>query len=441
MTEGRDVRLQDDCSGPFDPAFTLADLSRRALAVLGREWLMHGHLQDRVGIPLVLERSDQATMQQAAIDEWMAASPVYSRRVQRAFGFAGDTVETIFKNIQLDIGAPHQFLDFRFTLDDPHHGEFVLAHCGALMDVEPMGEDFVRGMCHDIEDPTFDATAGATNPRAAVRPVHRPPRVPADRHPHCHWTVRIGDESKPVEPHPDEAVVAASHAATITLPAPVANPAAEPGGWDDYSGPLDPDFELEDLSHTALQTALAEVALQSHLLLYSYLLLVERRFGADVARTLLPRVFTGLAGVTSQRLRVSMRLPGGVAGMARLVQIHPVFAPAGYVDLAVEADGGALRLAVRDCPALQEKDGRGWLAALDPDDPAGLTAIATLLRGVEPLAQVSPVATRPGERVAFVAVVDPDAAPAADPPEVELAKISTGASFLFRQRRPVRTTA
>jgi hypothetical protein len=31
------------------------------------------------------------------------------------------------------------------------------------MDVEPMGEDYVRLMCHDIEDPTFDATAVATN--------------------------------------------------------------------------------------------------------------------------------------------------------------------------------------------------------------------------------------------------------------------------------------
>ena len=41
-----------------------------------------------------------------------------------------------------------------------------------------MGPDYVRSMCHDIEDPTFDATAVASNPRAQVRPIHRPPRVP-----------------------------------------------------------------------------------------------------------------------------------------------------------------------------------------------------------------------------------------------------------------------
>jgi len=41
-------------------------------------------------------------------------------------------------------------------LEDRWHGEFYLDHCGALLDVEPMGEDYVRGMCHDIEDPNFD---------------------------------------------------------------------------------------------------------------------------------------------------------------------------------------------------------------------------------------------------------------------------------------------
>ena len=111
----------------------------------------------------------------------MGASPVYSRRMQQLMGFVGTGVETIFKNLQLDIGAPHQFLDFRFRLDGPEHGEFWLAHCGALMDVEPMGEQFVHGMCHAIEDPTFDATAGATNPLVQVRPLHRPPRDPRAR--------------------------------------------------------------------------------------------------------------------------------------------------------------------------------------------------------------------------------------------------------------------
>ena len=118
--------------------------------------------------------------------------------MQRALRFEGDDVVTIFKGLQLDIGAPPQFMDFRYTVHDPWHGEFRLDHCGALMDVEPMGEDYVVSMCHDIEDPTFDATAVATNPRAQVRPIHRPPRLPADRHPHCAWTVVIDESHPPV---------------------------------------------------------------------------------------------------------------------------------------------------------------------------------------------------------------------------------------------------
>ncbi len=168
----------DDYSGPFNDEFDLTLLSRRALSVLGREWLLHGHLQDRVGMPLVHEGRPREAMEDVAIVEWMGASPVYSIRSQRAFDFADGNVPTIMKNLQLDIGAPHQFMDFRCQVLDENHGEFWLAHCGALMDVEPMGEDYVRGMCHTIEDPTFDATAGATNPRAQVRPVHRPPPRP-----------------------------------------------------------------------------------------------------------------------------------------------------------------------------------------------------------------------------------------------------------------------
>ena len=166
-------------------------MDRPTLAVLVREYLLDGHLIDRAGMPHLIGAFGRDVMRDIAIDEWMGASPVYSKRMQRALGFEGDSVETIFKNLQLDIGAPPQFMDFRFELTDHDHGGFWLDHCGALMDVEPMGPDYVQAMCHDIEDPTFDATATASNPRAQMRPVHRPPRVPADRAPHCEWTVII----------------------------------------------------------------------------------------------------------------------------------------------------------------------------------------------------------------------------------------------------------
>jgi hypothetical protein len=48
--------LRDDYAGAFSPDTGLADFSRQALAHLGREYLLNGHLQDRVGLPLVAKR-------------------------------------------------------------------------------------------------------------------------------------------------------------------------------------------------------------------------------------------------------------------------------------------------------------------------------------------------------------------------------------------------
>ena len=199
------------------PGPALDGLGRDQLARLAPEYLLAGHLIDRAGMPHLIGAFGRDGMRDIAIEEWRGASPVYTRRMQRALGFEGDSVETIFKGMQIDVGAPPQFMDFRYVVTDHDHGEFCLDHCGALMDVEPMGPDYVTAMCHDIEDPTFDATATASNPRAQVRPIHRPPRVPADRSPHCAWTVTIAADH-PALPVPDEArAMSATRAATLEL--------------------------------------------------------------------------------------------------------------------------------------------------------------------------------------------------------------------------------
>jgi hypothetical protein len=413
----------------------LDDLSRAQLAVLGREWLLHGHLQDRVGMPLVHTGRTREEMQQIAIEEWMAASPVYSRRTQRALRFGNGDVPTILKNIQLDIGAPHHFMDFRCRVDDADHGEFWLAHCGALLDVEPMGEDYVHGMCHAIEDPTFDATAVATNARAQVRPLHRPPRIPAGREPHCHWTVTIDPDNPAVEAHPYLAVVERSKIATVLIAEPASS--AEAGGWDDYSGDFDPDFELEDLSHRALVIALQEIAVQSHLLLRAFAVAVSERYGEETALALLPQIFTGLAGMTAQRLVPVLEIdrPDGAA-IARLLRLHPMFWPRTYVDLRVEVvDDMRVRFALGPCPVLEEADGFTWFSQLGG---AGDRALDAIVQAVDRRAACRPVATNGDERFAYEAVIDPAATPATEAPEIALAKISGGATFVFTPRRPVR---
>jgi len=250
-----------------------AQLSRHELAVLLPELLLIGQMIDRSGMAWCIQEWGRDEMVQIAIEEWAGASPVYTRRMQRALNYEGVDVFTIFKGLQLDIGAPPQFMDFRYTIHDRWHGEFHLDHCGALMDVEPMGDDYVRGMCHTIEDPTFDATAVATNVRAQVRPIHRPPRVPSDRHPHCAWTVIIDESYPPVEGIPALDIVAETRAAKWELD-PI-DPSDE--GLADYSGPVVSDFDFEAFSHSALVRMADEVCLQMHLLYLSFAIAVRAR--------------------------------------------------------------------------------------------------------------------------------------------------------------------
>jgi hypothetical protein len=298
----------------------------------------------------------------------------------------------------------------------------------------------VHGMCHAIEDPTFDATAVATNPRAQVRPVHRPPRLPAGREPHCRWTITIDSGFAPVEAHPYLATVEQSKIASV----PIAEPAIdlpgmglEPGGWDDYSGEFDPDFELEDLSHRALVIAVQEVAVQSHLLLRAFAVAVAERYGEDTALALLPRIFTGLAGMTAQRLVAALDLETRDAGaIARLLRLHPMFWPRTYVDLRVEVvDDTNVRFALGPCPVLEEADGFTWFSQLGG---AGDRALDAIVQAVDRRAVCRGVATRGDERFAYVAEIDPSAPPATEAPEIALAKISGGATFVFTPRRPVR---
>jgi hypothetical protein len=303
------------------------------------------------------------------------------------------------------------------------------------MDVEPMGEEFVFGMCHDIEDPTFDATAGATNPYAQVRPIHRPPRRPADRAPHCHWRVDIDPTGDPVAPHPTMAIVGESVIARVGVDDPGRD--AEPGGWFDYSGDFDPGFTLEDLSHRALVVALQEVAVQTHLLAHAYLHCVATRWGVPEALENAPQVFTGAAGVSAGRLTGVLGIAGDDAeAIAKLFQLHPVFHPRTYVSPAINLiDERTVRFALADAPCFHERDGLSWLATLSDAPHPALDAIA---QAVNPRAFSAPAAPRAGERFAWLVTIDPGAEAARPSPSVELARISTGATVKFLPRRDLR---
>jgi hypothetical protein len=406
---------------------SIPDLDRDELAVLGREYLLAGQLIDRAGMPQIISKAGRDVMQAVAIDEWMGASPVYTRRIQRLLGFAGGSdVATMFKGMQFDIGAPHEFLDFRYLVHGPDHGEFWLDHCGALVDVEPMGDDYVVAMCHHIEDPTFEATVCASNGRARMTPVHRPPRSPVDRHPHCHWEVRI-DETADDLPEPANAVLmAGTRAAGMAVP--VVPAAGADGGRSDYTGPVDADLRLEDFSRAALEPVLREFALQGHLLVLSGFVAVASHLDADAAVDVVAKQFTGVAGVVAGRLRAAFGTGDTGADVATVLELHPAFQPRDYVDVRV-VPGERPLISLADCPATAEEVGTGWAALLA--EGRADAALDAIVGAVDPSLQCVAVDPPPDRLRAWEVVTGEQERPEAG--EVTLTRFSSGADFVFRR--------
>ncbi len=400
-----------------------ARLSRGELAVLVPELLLIGQLIDRSGMGWCVKEFGHPEMLQIAIEQWAGASPIYTKRMQRALNYEGDDVPTIFKGLQLDIGAPPQFMDFRYTLHDRWHGEFHLDHCGALLDVEQFGDEYVVGMCHTIEDPTFDATAAAVNPRAQMRPIHRPPRTPSDRHPHCAWTVIIDESHPAAEEIPAVDALRETHAAAWELD-PVDR---SEEGLGDYSGPLVSDFDFGAYSHSALVRMADEVCLQMHLLNLSFGLALRKRAADEATAVKInTRQLIGIAGLGAERIHRALSLPGGIEGALRVFELHPLLNPAGYV----VAETAAERLVVHRSPA---HDDDAWISLCTPESVQPLQAIAT---AVDPHIQVR-VSGTDADWIAEVVETD---TPATEPREVSVAKFSRGSTFQFEPRRSLPLT-
>jgi hypothetical protein len=281
------------------------------------------------------------------------------------------------------------------------------------MDVEPMGDEFVVTMCHDIEDPTFDATAAATNPRARMRPVHRPPRMPADRTPHCLWSVTIDQDAESL-PFPAQAErIATSRAASMDIPT-VAGDSDD--GCTDYNGPLQADLDFGTFSRETLVALLNEVALQGHLLTLAFADAVERRSDAATSADIVRKQFTGIAGVAASRIAKAL----GTKDITTVLGLHPAFHPRTYIDVTLNENA----IVLNDCPALGDRPGRSWADVLAGGADEPLDAI---VQAVDPRARVA----RRSER-AWDVRVGPE--PLQIKREVRLTRMSTGADFAFEDR-------
>lgn len=372
----------------------LATLSREQLAQLGREYMLAAQFNSRTGYAaLRINHGDEAYLD-TAIDNWMAASPIYTQRMQRAMKLnTGSDVATILKGMQLECGLSHQYFDAGFKEVSESEGQFWLNSCGPLLETEPRGEQAVKTMCHHIEDPTFDATAVATNPRARVRPLHRPPRKEGATGEHCRWRVYIDDAAEPIVEPAITTQMRATALADVVLTRPEN---AEPGGLDYYEGAVFETLELERFSHSALVIICKELAIQFHLLLNALSLAVTLRYGEDAARAIAEFQMVGSCRVISERLvrwhAAGVKDRAGKCDIDTLIdvlRVHPALNPAGYANCRVDrsADGKAL-LRIDDCPASADAQGLGWFPLLRQGNLSGLQS---LLRGIDERASLAAV--------------------------------------------------
>ena len=165
-----------------------------------------------------------------------------------------------------------------------------------------------------------------------------------------------------------------------------------------------------------------EVCLQMHLLNLSFGLAVRARAKDDdeLATSICTKQLTGIAGVATDRIRRALDLPGDAVGLARVLEVHPLLNPAGYV--VAEIEGG--RLHVHPSPAHQDGS---WISLCSPASVEPLQAIAT---AVDPHLVVHCT----GTETDWIAEFAQGETAVRESVEVQVTKVSLGATFQFEQR-------
>lgn len=142
------------------------------------------------------------------------------------------------------------------------------------------------------------------------------------------------------ESHPDAVGIPALGSSPGPAP-PIGNEAidSDDAGRSDYSGQLLSDFDYGAYSHAALVRIADEVCLQMHLLNLSFGIAVRARATDSAQATdICTKQLTGIAGVAATRIRRALNLPADAAGLAAVLNLHPLLNPAGYVVAEIAED-------------------------------------------------------------------------------------------------------
>ena len=400
-------------SDAFDPDLKLEDFEHSLLACYGREIMVANHIHDRSALVQVVINYGMEAQTDVACDEWMGSSPIYNARNRQLLNIEGDDVPTAFKCFQVDIGAPHNFLKFHYQVDSSKEGYFWTTFCGPYNHVRRMTNadpQMETQICHHMEDPTFDATVMAVNPRMRCRPVFRPPHGEVPAGGPCRWRVAIDHDIGLVEDNPTLDIVRTSEAANFSFEEIV----PDNDGQQDYNGPFKHDFVLEDLAHNVLARQCKEFALDVHLLNRACYTSIAERWGEETIVPMELEQWRAFSPLVAHRLRSTFEISGdGMDAILKVLQLNPFFPPE-YLQLGFELiDESRGRIWLSDCAALNEGQPRGITSLLThyPETP-GFDALAS---AVNPQAIVRNINASdiPGAVHAWEIVIDPTADPAA----------------------------
>ncbi len=134
--------------------------------------------------------------------------------------------------------------------------------------------------------------------------------------------------------------------------------------------------------------------MQSHLLFRSFLL--RSRSGSarrEAARIEPAGVHRPGRADRASACATAMRIDGDDAeAIAKVLQVHPVFFPRTYVDIAVDVEtADRVRFAIRDSPVFAEADEYHWFTQLGG---AGDRALDAIVQAVNPRASVTATTPR-----------------------------------------------
>jgi hypothetical protein len=188
------------------------------------------------------------------------------------------------------------------------------------------------------------------------------------------------------------------------------------------------DFDFGAFSHSALVRMADEVCLQMHLLNLSFVIAVGKRAGTntELANEICTKQLVGLAGIAAERIHRALDLPGGIEGAVRVLGLHPLFNPTAYVS----AEFGPDTVHVQRSPA--HEDG-AWVSLVTPVEIRPLQAIVA---AVDPHLDVEVA----GTDTDWTARVIETSTAAKEFPEVSVAKVSGGSTFVFEPRKSLPLT-